>query len=172
MMMSLPRMLLLATLPLLVSCQAVTRSQVAKDLGTLTYPMTRAEFAEHVPAVSPNPDPPVFSFLFTPNDFEYCRLKHDLYLILEMDYRHATSSRCYPDVPNPVRRGRGNRTGSIAISPDLPTHTFIQKARPDARDVILSARFKSREDESMDEYLLEAYQEYKDAESRALTSGS
>jgi hypothetical protein len=99
-------------------------------------------------------------------------LKRDLYLILEMDYGHETISRCYPNVLNPVRRRRGNRAGSIAISPDLPTHTFILKTRPDPRDVIVSARIKSREDESMDEFLLEAYQGYKDAESRALTSDS
>jgi hypothetical protein len=83
-MMVLPKLLLLAlaVLPLAVSCQTggdarstaaglhapVTRKQAEKKIADLTFPLTRAEFAKHFPAVSLATDPPVFSFPFTPND--------------------------------------------------------------------------------------------------------
>lgn len=196
--MVLGRLILIAVLPLAVSCQSggsaldtpsqprvrITRGQAEKVLKGLTFPMTRAELAQHYPAVGFEQDPPVFCFWLSkePGDYEYRRLGKDLYLLLRVQFKHRPENRLYPTGLNPVRRGvgtgsiftrRGNRIGSIAISPDLPEHTIILKARPDVRDVIFDAELKDMSKESdMEKGLLEAYQGYKDAEPQVLTSDS
>jgi hypothetical protein len=197
-MMVLGRLLLLAALPLVVSCQSggsypdtppeprvkVSRREAEKTLKTLTFPMTRAELALHFPAVGVNEDPPLFSFWLSkePGDYEYCRLGKDLYLQMRVQFKDRPNNRPYPTGFNPVRRSvrtgsiftrRGNRIGSIPISPDLPTHAIILKGRPDARDVVFSGELKqmSKEDD-IEKGLLVAYQYYKDEESQVLTPGS
>lgn len=182
------RLLLLAALPLAVSCQSggsylskpavphptITPRQAEKTLKGLQFPMTRAELAEHFPPVAVNEDPPLFSHWLSkePGDYEYCRLGTDLYLQMRVRFKEMPHHRAYPTDDNPVRRGvrsephgirRGNRTGSIAITPDTPGHSLVLKGRPNPRDVVLGVELIQMSKASgFEKDLLGTYQYYKE----------
>jgi hypothetical protein len=161
----------LAVLPLAVSCQssgraAVTRSQAEKTLKMLVFPKTRVELAQQFPDVGLAKDPPVFSIYSKTSDREYCHLGDDVYLVMRVEYKQRAIPRPYLAGHNPVQRG--NRRGSMVITPDQTEHRTILKARPDALDIVHEVRIES----GVDDYSLELYRQYKHAEATALTSGS
>jgi hypothetical protein len=108
--MKFPTRLIVLLLPLLaVSCQSdagftdarahtqsrvnSSKSQVAQTLTTLKFPMTRAELAEHIPAVRLEKAPRVLlrSAAAHPKGTEYCRLGDGLTLVMPVDYKHGVS---------------------------------------------------------------------------------
>jgi hypothetical protein len=167
----------LVALPLLASCQIaeidtpvrpqprMSREQAGGVLKQVTFPITRAAMAAHFPAVVGDDDPPAFFALHStePGDYEYCSLGANLQLVMRVDYKKDAKFRPYP-VKDPVKRG--NRTGSIATTPDQVDGVTLLKARPNAEDVIKSASFLS----GKGDYLLNLYKQYKAAESEPLTS--
>jgi hypothetical protein len=146
----------------------MSREQAGEVLKQVTFPITRAALAAHFPAVVGNDDPPAFFALHSsePGDYEYCHLGADLQLVMRVDYKREPKSRPYPSrvMQQPVKRG--NRTGSIAITPDQVDGVHLLKARPTTNDVIKSASLVS----GKKDYLLNLHQQYKAAESQPLTS--
>jgi hypothetical protein len=172
--MVLGRLLLLAVLPLAVSCQSggsnaepagpVTRSGAENALRNVTLPTTRKALAEHFPGVSRAVDPPAFFLLVAkePGDHEFCQLRGDLYLVMRVDHARKPEHRPLASPQNPVRRG--NRTSSIVITPDPIEDVSMLKVSPNPLDVIRSAQVVT----CKDDILLKAHRDYQEAEARAV----
>lgn len=176
--MVLGRLILLAVLPLAVSCQSwgdsaeprgpATRKEAEKALSVVTFPTTRTALVEHFPGVSRASDPPAFFFLVArdPGNHEFHQLKADLYLVMQVAYAEKPEHLPLLSAPlNPVRRG--NRSSSIAITPDTFEDVSMLKVYPNPLDVIRSAQVVIWKDDS----LLSAHRYTKGKEAEAPGSG-
>lgn len=136
--MKVPTRFIMLLLPLLaVSCQSdagftnarthtqsrvsSSKSQVAHTLTTLKFPMTRAQLAEHIPAVRLEKAPRVLlsSVSSHPKGTEYCRLGDGLTLVMPVDYKYSVS--------------QGSHSSGGAASPSA------LQVRTDANDIVKGA---------------------------------